>query len=121
MKKATSILFLGITVAVIAGISPLKWNKTSIDLGQVTKGESKDLSFEFTNTSEEPVNILEAKGSCGCTNVQYPKEAINPGQKAVITASFKSGKVGDFKKNIRIKTSESDTYEYLYFSGEVVE
>ena len=121
MKKATSILFLGIAVAVMASISPLTWKTTTIDLGEVAKNEARALSFEFTNSSSSAVTILEAKGSCGCTNVEYPKTEIAPGATASITASFKSSKVGAFKKNIRIKTSESEAYTHLYFTGEVVE
>ena len=121
MKKATSILFLGIAVAVVAGMTPLKWKKTIIDLGPVAKNETKSLSFEFTNESNEAITILEAKGSCGCTNVQYPEQAIAPGETASISAEFRSGKAGAFKKNIRIKTSQSEEYTYLYFTGEVVE
>lgn len=121
MKKTVSILFLGIAVAVVAGISPLKWKSTTLNLGEVSANETRDLTFEFTNTSNESISILEAKGSCGCTNVQYPEQEIKAGQTAAITASFKSGKTGAFKKNIRIKTSESEDYTYLYFTGEVVD
>lgn len=112
---------LGIAVAVMAGMSPIKWKTTSIHLGEVQKNEVKDLTFEFTNTTDAAVQILEAKGSCGCTNVQYPKTSIEPGETAAITANFKSGKTGTFKKNIRIQTSNSEEPTYLYFTGEVVE
>ena len=112
---------LGITVAVVAGMAPLKWNKTSVYLGTLDKHEVRDLSFEFTNMTQSPVTILEAKGSCGCTNVKYPTTQIQPGQTAAITASFSSGSVGSFKKNIRIRTSTSEEYTYLYFNGEVVD
>lgn len=121
MKKSVSILFLGITVAVVAGISPLKWKSTTVELGEVSVDESRDLSFEFTNTSNQAITILEAKGSCGCTNVQFPNAEIKSGETASITANFKSGKTGAFKKNIRIKTSESEEYTYLHFTGEVVD
>ncbi len=121
MRKATFIVMLGIAVAVVAGMAPLKWKSTSIDLGQVTKNEVQDLSFEFTNMTESPIRILEAKGSCGCTNVKFPDGEIKAGETASITANFRSGKVGAFRKNIRIKTSESEDYTYLYFNGEVVE
>ncbi|MEP1096611.1 MAG: DUF1573 domain-containing protein [Cyclobacteriaceae bacterium] len=121
MKKTISILFLGIAVAVVAGISPLKWKATTMELGEVSVNESRDLSFEFTNTSSQSITILEAKGSCGCTNVQYPEQEIKAGETASITANFKSAKTGAFKKNIRIKTSESEEYTYLYFTGEVVD
>ncbi|WP_424962479.1 DUF1573 domain-containing protein [Ekhidna sp.] len=121
MRKATFIVMLGIAVAVVAGMSSVTWKTTSIDLGEVSKNEVKELSFEFTNNSNQSIRVLEAKGSCGCTNVKFPAEEIGAGETASITANFQSAKLGAFKKNIRIKTSDSDDYTYLYFNGEVVE
>ena len=112
---------LGIAVAVVAGMAPIKWKTTSIDLGHVAQNELKDLSFEFTNMTNEPIRILEAKGSCGCTNVRFPSTEIKAGETASITANFRSGRLGAFRKNIRIKTSESSEYTYLYFKGEVIQ
>ncbi len=120
MRKATFIVMLGIAVAVIAGVSPLKWKTTYIDLGEVTQNELQNLTFEFTNMSGSSIQILEAKGSCGCTNVRFPKGEIRSGETASITADFRSGSLGAFKKNIRIKTSDSDGYTYLHFKGQVV-
>ena len=120
MRKITLTVLLGIAVAAVASVSPLTWKSTSLDLGSVKAGASQAIAFEFTNESDSPVYIQEAKGSCGCTKVEFPKEAIAPGATASITASFQSSKVGVFKKNIKIKTSSSEAYTYLYFSGEVV-
>lgn len=121
MKKTSAILALGIAVAAIASVSPLTWKSTTLELGKVKVNETVDLTFEFTNTATEPVVILEGKGSCGCTAVKYPTEAIVPGGSAAITAQFKSSKPGVFNKTIKIKTSASDVYTTLSFSGEVVE
>lgn len=112
---------LGIAVAAVAAVSPVTWKETSLDLGKVKTNVATPIAFEFVNSGNEEVTILEAKGSCGCTEVSYPKTSIAPGESASITASFKSGKVGTFKKNIKIKTSASEDYTLLYFSGEVVE
>tara|TARA_Y100001949_G_C15962596_1_gene319980 strand:- start:944 stop:1315 length:372 start_codon:yes stop_codon:yes gene_type:complete len=120
MKKVSFIIMLGIAVAAVAAVSPISWKTTSLDLGEVKAGVSKDLEFEFTNDGTEVITILDAKGSCGCTNVQYPKESIAPGETASITATFISKHAGTFKKNIKIKTSASEEYTYLYFNGEVV-
>ncbi len=121
MRKVTFIVLMGIAVAVVAGIAPLKWKTTSINLGQVEKNEVQDLAFEFTNMTEASIRILEAKGSCGCTNVKFPSTEIKSGETASITANFRSGMVGSFQKNIRIRTSTSDDYTYLHFKGEVIE
>lgn len=121
MKKATFIILLGLAVAAVASVNSITWKSTTIDLGQVKAGETAKLNFDFTNNGNETVTILEAKGSCGCTNVSYPKYEIEPGASASISAEFTSHKAGLFKKNIKIKTSASEDYTYLNFQGEVVE
>ena len=51
--------------------------------------ESENLyAFEFTNTGAEPLKISNAKGSCGCTVPNWPKEPIMPGQTATIDVKF---------------------------------
>ena len=120
MKKITTLVLVGIAVAAMAINTSISWEATSIYLGEVKSGESVDLSFNFTNTSDAAIQITNAKGSCGCTNVQYPQTSIGPGEQAAITATFNSSKAGVFKKNIRITTSISEEPTYLYFSGEVV-
>ncbi|MEO9475470.1 MAG: DUF1573 domain-containing protein [Cyclobacteriaceae bacterium] len=120
MKRTFLILMLGITVAAIASVSPLTWKSTSLDLGEIKTNETVDLSFEFTNTANEAVTILEAKGSCGCTKVSYSKEQIAPGESAQITAKFKSSKSGTFRKTIKIKTSASAEATVLSFKGTAI-
>lgn len=120
MKKATIIIFLGAAVAAAAAVNPLSWKNTTLELGSVKVGEKKELTFEFTNTGDAPVTILEAKGSCGCTDVKIPKTAIEAGATASITATFSAKSEGVFRKNIRIKTSGNAALTYLYFSGEVI-
>jgi len=111
---------LGIAVAAVAAINPIEWKTTVLDIGEVKAGETQDLAFEFTNRSTVPVTILEAKGSCGCTNVVHPESEIAPGETASISAKFKSSSAGTFNKNIRIKTSASEEFTYLYFKGVVL-
>ena len=122
MKKSVSIVLLGIAVAVVASVAPvITWKSTSLELGKVEKNVTKQLSFEFTNTGDEPVRILEAKGSCGCTVVDFSKDEIGSGETATIKADFKSSKVGVFKKSVKVKTTASDESVQLWFSGEVTE
>jgi hypothetical protein len=51
--------------------------------------ESENLhSFSFTNTGSEPLIISDAKGSCGCTVPNWPKDPIMPGQSGNIDVKF---------------------------------
>lgn len=55
--------------------------------------ESENLySFEFTNTGLEPLEISNAKGSCGCTVPNWPKDPIMPGKSATIDVKFTPNK-----------------------------
>lgn len=121
MKKSISIILLGIAVAAVAHVSSITWKTTTLELGTIKPNEVKELTFEFTNTGSEAVRILEAKSSCGCTVTDFTKEEIQPGESASIKANFKSGKVGAFRKSVQVKTTASDEYVQLYFSGEVAE
>lgn len=122
MKKALSLTLLGIVVAAMAITPPtISWDKKVLEVGEVKKGESIDLVFTFTNDGESPVQILEAKGSCGCTKISYTDEAIEPGKSTKIMATFSSGKLGAFSKSVTVKTSDQDTPTVLRFKGVVVE
>lgn len=112
---------LGIAVAAVAHMNSIKWKSTSLEIGSVKAGELVELSFEFTNEGTSVVQILEAKGSCGCTVVDFPKDEISPGESATISANFKSSKPGQFRKSVKVKTTASEEYTQLYFNGEVVE
>lgn len=56
--------------------------------GTVEVESENKYSFAFTNTGNEPLEITNAKGSCGCTVPQWPKEPIMPGQSANIDVIF---------------------------------
>ncbi len=113
---------LGIAVAAIAISTPaINWKKTELVLGEIRKGELVELNFTFTNEGPEAIQILDAKGSCGCTEVKYPKDQIEPGETAEITAKFKSDKTGPFNKTVTVKTSSEETPTILRFRGTIVE
>lgn len=117
MKKLALVMMLGVAVAAVAAVNPLTWKATTLELGSLPVGESVALKFEFTNTSQEAVRILEAKGSCGCTEVKVTKNEVAPGETSEITAVFVAKSAGAFKKSIEVKTSLSDEPTRLYFSG----
>ncbi len=62
--------------------------------------------FEFTNIGNEPLVILDAKATCGCTRPEYPKKPIKPGEKGKIKVTFlPAGRPGEFNKKINLKTN----------------
>ncbi len=74
--------------------------------------------FEFINTGNKPLIIIDAVASCGCTRPEYPKRPIAPGKKGVIKVTYSPiGRPGAFKKNIKIKTNGREKVTALYIEG----
>lgn len=72
-------------------VSPpfVTWDKKSLELGAVKKGERRTMFYEFTNTSGEPVQI-DIVDACDCTTVDYPRGIIAPNQKSRLDVTFNS-------------------------------
>lgn len=63
-------------------------------------------SFEFTNTGNEPLVIINVNASCGCTRPEYSKEPIRPGKKGKIKVTYNpAGRPGEFDKEVKIRTN----------------
>lgn len=70
------------------------------DFGTIDEGDKVSHVFKFKNTGDEPLIINSAKGSCGCTVPEWPKEPIAPGGQGDIKVEFNS----KGKKNKQTKT-----------------
>ena len=57
----------------------------------------------FKNTGKTPLVISNAKGSCGCTVPEWPKEPVAPGATAELLVKFNSkGKPNQQQKTVTI-------------------
>lgn len=65
------------------------WDSKLLEIGKVKKGEKRDMTFAFTNTSgrELQIDIVDA---CHCTTVDFPRGVIPPGGRAVFPTTFDS-------------------------------
>jgi hypothetical protein len=50
--------------------------------------------------------ITNAKGSCGCTVPEWPKEPIRPGQTGVIKIKYDTSRSGPISKTVTVTTNE---------------
>lgn len=78
----------------------IKFEDTTYDFGKIKQDSENKKIFTFTNTGSEPLIIENAKGSCGCTVPNYPKEPVPPGATGEIEVVYKPGK----QKNAQSKT-----------------
>lgn len=93
----------------------------TIDYGKIKKGGEPVRIFKFKNAGTEPLMILSARGSCGCTVPTYPEKAIQPGETAEIKVRYDTQRLGPFNKQVTITTNEKDGTKMLTIKGEVFE
>jgi hypothetical protein len=103
-------------------LTSLKFDQMAHDFGTI-KQDSENLKiFKFTNTGKEPLIIENAKGSCGCTVPEYPKEPIAPGATGEIKVVYRPGKQKDMQtKNVTITANTDPANTVLTISAKVLE
>jgi hypothetical protein len=82
----------------------MTFDRTEHDFGTINEGDAVETSFSFTNTGNSDLMILDARGSCGCTVPEYPKNTpIAPGETRDIKVKFDSAnKPGNQTKTVTL-------------------
>ncbi len=72
-------------------LAVISWDKTVHDFGDISVGDGpQSCTFTLTNTGKEPIVIFEVVSSCGCTNVEWTREPLQPGKSGTISATYKN-------------------------------
>jgi hypothetical protein len=103
------------------GMPAMTFDKTSHDFGIISEGEKVTTTFAFTNTGDSDLIIVDARGSCGCTVPEYPKnQPIAPGETGSIVVNFdSSNKPGVQQKSVTISANTSSGREMLRIKSNV--
>lgn len=81
----------------------MTFSETEYDFGTINEGDVVEHKFTFTNTGKAPLVIVSAKGSCGCTVPEWPKEPVAPGATGEMLVKFNSnGKPNQQTKQVTI-------------------
>lgn len=83
-------------------------NKDVHDYGTIKQGGNGACEFKITNTGNAPLIISRAKGSCGCTVPEWPKEPILPGKSAIMTVRYDTKRVGPINKSVTITSNATN-------------
>lgn len=128
MIKKISLLFVVAALAMttsckkeVKGTTEITFEKSEHDFGTITQGDKVTYDFKFKNTGESDLLIKDAKGSCGCTVPEYPKDPISPGQEDIIKVSFNSaGKIGDQIKSVTLFCNIPEGVKVLHIKSNIV-
>jgi hypothetical protein len=102
------------------GNAKMAFENSTWNFGTIKQGDVATNVFKFENTGSEPLIITKAKGSCGCTAPNWPKEPIAPGETGEIEVKFNSrGKKGSQNKTVTIWANTTPNQTRLRVTGEV--
>ncbi len=100
----------------------IRFSKDSHDFGEIEQDTENKYSFTFTNTGLEPLIIKNARGSCGCTVPNYPKDPIMPGKTGQIDVVYKPAKQkGNQSKTVTVSANTDPENTILKISANVNE
>lgn len=83
----------------------IKFNKEVHDYGDIKYDGDPYCEFIFTNEGNDTLKILNAKGSCGCTVPEWPKDPILPGKSGVIKVKYDTKRPGEINKSVTITSN----------------
>ena len=99
----------------------IQLDKDSFDFGEILQNESITIEFVLKNIGEAALLIRSAKGSCGCTVADLPKEVVRVGEESVIRVTFNSrGKQGHQRQKVTLITNAIPSVKVLTITGTVL-
>ena len=105
----------------VSGLTEITFENETHDFGTITQGDKVVYDFKFKNTGNADFFITDAKGSCGCTVPEYPKETISPGEEGKITVSFNSaGKIGETSKTVSLFCNIKKGVKVLHITSNIL-
>lgn len=84
------------------------FEKETHDYGKIEQHANGECAFVFKNTGTEPLVISNAKGSCGCTVPDWPREPIAPGATSKIKVEYDTKRIGEFSKSVTITSNATN-------------
>ncbi|PWH84781.1 DUF1573 domain-containing protein [Brumimicrobium oceani] len=104
--------FFGMNTAIaqasVESGAKIEFEKETHDYGTISQYADGTCEFVFKNTGNEPLVISNAKGSCGCTVPQWPREPIAPGQTGTIKVKYDTKRVGIIGKSVTLQSNATN-------------
>ena len=98
-----------------------KFENDTHDFGKIKQGDKVTYKFNFANVGKSPLIISNVVATCGCTQPEWPKSPIKPGEGGQITVTYNSaGHTGLQDKMITITANTDTAQSTLHLVGEVL-
>ena len=104
-----------------AHAAQITFQSLEYDYGNIYKGDNPFCEFTFTNTGNAPLQITNARASCGCTVPSWPREEIGVGQSGVIRVKYDTNRLGMINKTITVSSNARNNTVMLRIKGNISE
>ncbi len=102
-------------------LTAVTFERLNHNFGKIFDDEYVNTKFKFTNTGKNPLFILKAEGSCGCTVPRWTREPIAAGETGEIYVQFDShGKRGEVEKTVTVTSNTTPDKTVLTIKSLVV-
>ncbi|MCM1035852.1 MAG: DUF1573 domain-containing protein [Bacteroides sp.] len=109
--------------ALAASAAPaVRWTSATCDFGAFSEDDGpRTARFGLINAGDEPLAILAARATCGCTTPRYPREAAAPGDTIWVEVTYDpGGRPGRFAKKVYVETNTEPSRSTLTVRGTVI-
>jgi hypothetical protein len=101
-------------------MTAIKFDEMAFNWGKIKEGEKMTHIFKFTNTGNNDLIISDARGSCGCTVPEWPKEPVKAGKSGELKVIFDSkGKAGEQSKTVTVTANTEPSNTVIMIKGSV--
>lgn len=100
----------------------VSWVETTHDFAVFNEYDGKVTTvFKGVNTGDEPVQVVSARATCGCTRPKFDSRPVHPGDTIKIQVSYDpSGRPGRFDKKIYVDLDTDPSRHTLHVKGTAI-
>ncbi len=99
----------------------IKFKSTKYNFGFVHEGDTVKIEYELKNIGTQALVIQNYEVECGCTVMEKPQRAIEPGETYVLKVTFDTHNKYDRQdRAIKIYSNAKDSPHELRFKGVVL-
>lgn len=99
--------------AEVKGPPALKFETTSVDAGSHEAGETVEIAFPVTNTSDKKIAVTNIETGCGCTTASKTKFDLEPGTSTEVKVNFNTnGRLNEQSRAITVHTDDPNSPTY---------
>ena len=84
------------------GLTEVSVDQKVLDFGSFPKEEKREGRFVLTNTGKNLLVVHDIVTSCGCTQVEYKKSPVRPGETLELKVSYEAEESGFFNKTLTV-------------------